>query len=314
MYNYSIAVFVINNTNVMWSRLEVVNLCCFALTQLLFVTLVNWESTKSIIQQNSVLSLRIASMIPAFALICFAESFFPEFVEYFEAAYSIVDGYCFYYMFQLLYSQFSTREQIIASISQSENTGLCFASIQRNHAEVFFQFLNICCMQFLLLRPILLFLYAITSSSSKSQSNLPRLFNALAFVSMVFAFASLVRIYLILNKPNFESIRLGRKILFVKLVVLILAVENAIFKRSHERSVMKNFLLYTVCTVCRILSSITLRSDGMDVMGQVQQFNALIALELLFFSLWTPICFLTPPVAVGAAPVEGSDSEGWLMS
>lgn len=180
-------------------------------------------------------SLRLALVLPCFAIISMANFVSPSRVSFvFDGAESVVEGYCVYNVFNIIF--FSCKRQ--------------FAEMKQYCG---FHPFNICQIgfgQFLLLRPIVIFLRGGVQLLPHVHYSIVRILLCTQFLSVLSVVVIAVHIYRSIKVPNQPFF--ARKITFLKVIVLLTVIQNAI--NSLSEGVKNSHLAGLLSLECTILS------------------------------------------------------------
>ena len=177
-----------------------------------------------------VLSMRIALVVPMFAIITIFCIAFPQAMKILESLQACSEGFCIYCFFKMLLYAVGPDSVVKNVIQNSPDVGCLgfnsyplWASCQAQPWCL--PLMRVAFLQFLFVRPIFILLagiFEIKNHNSPSPENyaLFRLFVALGVLSLVGTLPAIVRLYDVLGR-YMPEISPGKKVIFVKVSLLI---------------------------------------------------------------------------------------------
>lgn len=173
-----------------------------------------------------ILNLRMAIMLPMYALLFLGILLLPHHWEFFEAGISFVEGYCIFSYYKMLSIYVGGKERVIDLIKESDYTQPCCYCCQKNHPRGCHTFVSLSLGQFAIVRP-LLFLVAACLNEIVGENMLSKVLNFICVVSLIVAMICLIRIYHVLA-PKTKSLSPATKVLFIKGIILLLVIQNLV--------------------------------------------------------------------------------------
>jgi len=221
-----------------------------------FTRLLLAEKPEIVYPKVQILSLRVAAMVPMFAIISLFGYVWPESLDILEAVEAWCEGYCIYCYFKFLTFYIGGKSRIIKLIQDSPHRWWCLP-FQSSHPGVFYDMLKILISQFLFLRPFLVLIAGIADMLT-GRSPLFVAFTALYIISLVAAMAALIISYHLFGEHTKPLLPL-RKILFIKGYIVVLVVQNVVvnfisLQRPELKTTLKQIYSFAVCGELFILS------------------------------------------------------------
>jgi len=181
-----------------------------------------------------VLNLRVAFLIPLYAILVFAESFFINYIVVFDVITAVVDGYCVICFVRMILLFIGNKQYTLACIQLNPRKFAVFDRWSRVDTVGFFSFCHVCMVQFIVIRPLAILIQA------AAHNNLFQLHNAASkalliasivvqFTSTVFGMFGLIRITLSLQDTMIQCLQPLHKVTFLKTIILLLVVQNILF-------------------------------------------------------------------------------------
>lgn len=180
--------------------------------------------------QLQILTLRVATVIPLFAVLEYVTIIWPEYFPIFETVESFVEAYCIYCYFALLVMYCGGKERVMMLMRETEAGGC--QSCTRDTPDCCYETINLLLLQFVVVRPILNLLYALTEMNGKENVTL----RTLMTISLVIAMIGLLRIYKIL-RPHTQAMDATSKVLVIKALILLLVLQDLAVQSLYSAGV-----------------------------------------------------------------------------
>ncbi len=203
-------------------------LVSFAVIIFNFILLVTRESNNVVFLQVQVQSLRIAGILPLFGALFLLKFIFAKYDTFIDIGVSFFEAYCLYsfYKMQILY--LGSHNNVLEALRHTKHHFLCGDGWETDHPERVLQISHAMLLQFLFVRPFFVLAQGVLELFQHSRSSpLFILFTVLQLLSTVLGLGALLRLSLALAHAT-ERLRAMRKLAFLKVIVLVIIVENVV--------------------------------------------------------------------------------------
>lgn len=156
----------------------------------------------------------------------------PEYWNFFEVGISFFEAYCIYCFYKMLKFHIGNKQDVVAIIQESDYTGPCCTSCQKNTPNCCYKVVEGCLVQFFTLRPLLFLFLAILERSSYD-GPLLQLLTVSTVISLIVAMISLLRAYNYMIDRT-VSLMPTQKVLFIKGIILIMVIQNLVVTSQQE--------------------------------------------------------------------------------
>lgn len=178
-----------------------------------------------------ILSLRVALLVPLFsiiAIISFVDPGSIPVIEFFEA---LIEGYCILSFYKMLFVTLPTvtGKSTLSIYKDTPHTSV-FDTCHKENTECCKNTVTILLYQFFLIRPILVLLAAI--GEMHHDEGMYQAFTTLQIISLLSAMVALLRSYHIAIDYCAAEFNLKRKIIFIKGIIVVFAIQNIIVNNN----------------------------------------------------------------------------------
>ena len=180
------------------------------------------------------LNLRVALLIPLYAVLVFTESFFINYIFAFDVIIAVIDGYCMICFIRMILLFIGNKQYIFACIQFNPRKFTLFDRWSRADPAGFFSFCHMWLVQFIIMRPIAILVQAAMHSNIFQLHNVAN--KSLLVASIIIQFTStvcgmfgLVRITLSLQDSMIQCLQPLLKLTFLKTIILLLVVQDILF-------------------------------------------------------------------------------------
>lgn len=180
------------------------------------------------------LNLRVALLIPLYAVLVFTESFFINYIFVFDVIIAVVDGYCMICFVRMILLFIGNKQYIFACIQLNPRKFILFDRWSRANPTGFFSFCHMWLVQFIIIRPIAILIQAAAHSNVFQLHNVAN--KSLLFASIIIQFLStvcgmfgLIRITLSLQDTMIQCLQPLLKLTFLKTIIVLLVVQDILF-------------------------------------------------------------------------------------
>jgi uncharacterized membrane protein YidH (DUF202 family) len=190
------------------------------------------------VRRIQILNLRLAIIVPLYAMLFFLILMLPQFWSFFDAAINLVEGYCIFAFYKMLQLNAGGPDGVIQMIQTSEHTAPCYATCQQKCPKQCNSTIHYLLVQFMTLRPLMFFFIAILEENPHRWENLIRLLTILCIISLVAAMLALLRAYHVLSE-HANRLRPTIKVLFVKGIVLVLVIQQLVIASYQKTGIFQ---------------------------------------------------------------------------
>lgn len=183
-----------------------------------------------------ILNLRMAMILPLYCLVYFFGIVFPQHWAFFEFGVAMIEGYCIYCFFVMIAHEVGSMNEMRQLISDSRSAIPCANAMQSRKPQTCFTAMRFSLAQFFMIRPFCFLAIAIieeTAAESEKAHSIALIFGIIAITSIVVAMVALIRSYNIFVKPM-SHLFPSRKILFVKIIIALVIIENNVVNRYQN--------------------------------------------------------------------------------
>jgi hypothetical protein len=179
-----------------------------------------------------ILNCRLGLIVPAYGFLFLGILILPAYWEFFEVGISFTEGYCIYCFYKMLQFHVGNREEVLNLIESSDYTKPCCSICQKKAPKCCHYVIEICLVQFFTLRPFC-FLMAAILEHYFEDGPLVQLLTISTIISLVVAMICLLRSYNFMIHAT-KSLAPTQKVLFIKLIILLLVIQNLIISWQQE--------------------------------------------------------------------------------
>ena len=180
------------------------------------------------------LNLRVALLIPLYAVLVFTESFFINYIFAFDVIVAVVDGYCMICFVRMILLFIGNKQYIFVCMQLNPRKFTLFDRWSRADPTNFFSFCHMWLVQFIIIRPIAILVQAATHSNVFQMHDVGN--KSLLFASIIIQFTStvcgmfgLIRITLSLQDTMIKYLQPLLKLTFLKTIIVLLVVQDILF-------------------------------------------------------------------------------------
>jgi hypothetical protein len=191
-----------------------------------FIRLIAHQIHVQLERRIVVLNCRMGMLMAAYSTIAIFIYIAPQAAPVLEAAEAVTEGFAVYCFFKIIMFSSQGKEHILKTIRDSEYTRPCCHYFQKVSTACCFKTMYFWLWQFFIIRPILVLTAGIIELKV-GEVPAYTILTVLAILSLVGAMVALIRIYQTLG-GLVPHLYMERKILFVKLIILLLVIENRV--------------------------------------------------------------------------------------
>jgi hypothetical protein len=174
----------------------------------------------------------MAAILPLYSMLYLLGIIIPQWWNFIEFAVSFVEGYCIYCFFVMISHEVGSIEEMKRLITEADVQAPCFHGCQKNTPEGCYKTMRILLFQFMSFRPICFLIIALLEYKERPHRSVV-IIAVLTIISIVVAMIALIRSYNIFVKAM-SHMYLSNKILFVKLIIFLVIVENNIVHKYQK--------------------------------------------------------------------------------
>ena len=178
-----------------------------------------------------ILSLRMALLVPLFSIISIISYANPGSIPIMEFFEALIEGYCILSFYKMLFITLPTvtGKSTLSIYKDTPHSGI-FDKCHKENTECCKNTVTILLYQFFLIRPILVLLAGIGEMHHNEE--MYKAFTALQIISLVSAMIALLRSYHITIDYCAPEFNLTRKVIFIKGIIIIFAIQNIIVNNN----------------------------------------------------------------------------------